>query len=372
MHPVNLWRQFDYVLFGVTVILVIFGILMIASATTGAIDTDLISRVPDQIQYAVIGMVLMVILTATDYRLLGGLHIWLYLLTIALLLLVLVLGQEGAAGAQRWINLGIPVQPSEVGKILLIITLSHHLSQNYHAMDKLSTVLKSILHMAVPAGLVFIQPDLGTTIVFVVLWFTLAWAAGLRIKHIVLFVMLFLLATPVLWSQMEPYQRERITNFIGTGGDEDEEDGLAYGSTYNIRQADISISSGGLIGKGYRNGPQTQLRFLRVRHTDFIFSVISEELGLIGGISTMALIALVIMRILRGARLAVDPLGSMICYGVASIIFFQTTVSIGMNLGILPVTGLTLPFISSGGTSLLSTLAGIGLAQSVIVRRRRV
>ena len=134
MHPVNLWRQFDYVLFGATVVLVIFGILMIASATTGAIDTDLISRVPDQIQYAIVGMVLVVILTATDYRLLGGLHVWLYSLTIVLLLLVLVVGQEGAAGAQRWINLGIPVQPSEVGKILLIITLSYHLSQNYHTM----------------------------------------------------------------------------------------------------------------------------------------------------------------------------------------------------------------------------------------------
>lgn len=364
----NIWRQFDYVLLGATVLLVIFGILMIRSATMGAVDPDLISRVPDQIRYAIIGIALIFAITALDYRLLGGMHVWLYAGMIGLLLLVVILGQTGDGGAQRWINVGIRIQPSEIGKVLIIITLAHYLSLRYQNLNSLGPVIGSAIHVAIPTALIFIQPDLGTAIVFMVIWFTLIWAAGLRMKHIMLFGLAGLLALPVVWSQMAPYQRERITTFIST----DDEGLETYGTRFNIRQAEISIGSGGLVGKGYANGTQTQLRFLRVRHTDFIFSVIAEEFGFVGGVSVMVLIGVVIMRILHGARTAVDPLGSMICYGVASIIFFQTVVSIGMNLGMLPVTGLTLPFVSSGGTSLLSILAGIGLAQSVIVRRRRV
>jgi rod shape determining protein RodA len=360
----SFWRQFDYILFGTTLLLIIFGILMIRSATIGAIDPDIINRVPDQIQYAIIGIILVFTLAAIDYRVLGGMHIWLYIVMIGLLVLVQLLGVVGDAGAQRWINVGIRIQPSEIGKILIIITLGYHLSQRYHEIGDLKTLFTSLLHVAVPAGLVFIQPNLGTTIVFMVIWFALVWAAGLRLKHIVLFLLAIMLAMPLLWSQMQDYQKSRITTFLNPEGDPT--------SYFNIRQAIISIGSGGFLGKGYANGTQSQLRFLRVRHTDFIFSVISEEFGFVGGLVVMGLLGVVILRILRGAQMAYDPLGSMICYGVAAIIFFQTVVSIGMNLSILPVTGLTLPFISSGGTSLLSILAGVGLAESVIIRRRRV
>lgn len=361
----SIWSRFDFVLFGAVGVLIVFGLLMIRSATMGAIDPELISRLPDQILYAAIGTVVMLLLTALDYRLLGGLHMWLYLVMVVLLLLVLVLGVEGEAGAQRWINLGIRIQPSEIGKILIIVTLGVYLARNYQDMDKLSTVFGSMLHLAIPAGLVFIQPNLGTTIVFGVIWATMVWGAGLRLKHIGLFAVSMLVIFPILWTVMEPYQRSRITTFIAP-------DATDRDTFYNIEQSQISIGSGGVFGKGYASGTQNQLRFLRVRHTDFIFSVIAEEFGLVGGISVMVLLGIVIFRILRGARLAADPLGALICYGIASIIFFQTFVSIGMNLRMLPVTGLVLPFISSGGTSLLSMMAGIGLAQSVIVRRRRI
>ncbi|MBZ0281706.1 MAG: rod shape-determining protein RodA [Anaerolineae bacterium] len=360
----SIWRHFDFVLFGTTLVLIIFGVLMIRSATMGAIDTELISRVPDQIRYAVIGIVLVFVLAAIDYRLLGGMHIWLYIIMVGLLILVRFLGVEGDAGSQRWINLGIRIQPSEIGKIIIIITLGHHLSQNYHNLDSLKGVMMSLVHISIPTGLIFLQPNLGTTIVFMVIWFTLIWAAGLRLKHIGLFLIVMIVAAPIIWTRLERYQQSRITTFINPEGDPD--------AQFNIRQALISVGSGGLVGKGYANGTQSQLRFLRVRHTDFIFSVISEEFGFVGGVAVMAGIAIVILRILRGARMAADPLGSMICYGVAAIIFFQTVVSIGMNLNMIPVTGLTLPFISSGGTSLLSMLAGVGLAESVIVRSRRV
>jgi rod shape determining protein RodA len=367
-NPRSIWRQFDFVLFGLTLLLTVFGILMIHSATRDAIDPDLISRVPDQIRYMMIGIGVMFVLAAIDYRLLGGIHQWLYFVMVGLLLLVKAFGVEGDAGSQSWINIGIRIQPSEIAKILIIITLGHYLAQNYHKMDSISTVIMSLVHIAIPTALIFIQPDLGMTIVFAVMWLTLVWAAGLRLKHIGMFLLVISLSAPVTlplaWAKMEPYQRLRITSFISPQSDPD-----AY---YNILQASISIGNGGLIGKGYTFGTQNRWRFLRVRHTDFIFSVIAEEFGFVGGMTVMVLIGLVILRILRAARTAADALGSLICYGVAAFIFFQTLVSIGMNLNLMPVTGLTLPFISSGGTSLLSTLMGIGLVESVLMRRRRV
>lgn len=365
----SIWQRFDFVLFGTTILLIVFGILMIRSATLDAVDPTLISRVPDQIRYAIIGVVLIFVLTAIDYRLLGGLHMWLYLLMVGLLALVPPFGVVGDAGARRWLNLGILIQPSELGKIIIIITLGHHLATNYQKLDSLWALIKSLIHVMLPVGLIFIQPDLGTTIVFMVIWAIMVWGAGLRIRHIMMGIAAAIIAAPILWSQMEAYQRARITTFIRCSVQTCAADDDDY---YNIRQALISIGNGGLTGRGYANGTQGQLRFLRVRHTDFIFSQIAEEFGFIGGMAVMGGIGLVIARILRGARMAIDPLGSLICYGVAGMIFFQTMVSIGMNLNLLPVTGLTLPFISSGGTALLSTMAGIGLAQSVIVRQRRL
>jgi rod shape determining protein RodA len=358
------WYQFDYLLMFFTILLIVFGLLMIRSATIGAIDPELIRRLPDQILYSAIGIVMVFVLAAVDYRLLGGIHNWLYGGMVFLLGLVLLFGVEGDGGARSWINFGIRLQPAEIAKVLIIITLGAYFAQNYQKLDKIETVIRSLIHLAIPTALIFVQPDLGMSIVFAVLWFTMIWGAGLRLRHLGIFMIVGIMALPILWSRMETYQKERITTFISPSPDD-----LSY---YNILQAQITIGNGGWIGQGYAQGPQSQLRFLRVRHTDFIFAVIAEEFGLVGGIVVLVLIAGVLYRILIAARTAADPLGSLICYGVASFIFFQTFVSIGMNLGLLPVTGLTLPFISSGGTSLLSTLAGIGLVESVIVRRRRV
>lgn len=364
----SIWRRFDWVLFGISVALTLFGILMIRSATLDAIDPDLINRVPNQIRYALISFAVLLGLAALDYRLLGGVSGWLYLIMIALLVAVFFFGVEGDGGSRSWLNLGIPIQPSEIAKVLIIITLGVYLARNYHRIDSIWTLAKSLLHVAVPTALIFVQPDLGMTIVFLVLWLTLVWASGLRLRHIAIALVVLIISTPitipVVWARMEPYQRQRIISFISPESDRN--------AFYNILQARISIGSGGLFGKGYAQGPQNTGRFLRVRHTDFIFSVIAEEFGFVGGMTVMILIGVVVVRILRGARVAADPLGSLICYGVASFIFFQTFVSIGMNLSLMPVTGLTLPFISSGGTSLLSTLAGIGLAESVIMRSRTI
>ncbi|MCY4146592.1 MAG: FtsW/RodA/SpoVE family cell cycle protein, partial [Chloroflexi bacterium] len=343
---------------------VVSGLLMSAGASQDAIHDDIISRVPDQVTYALIGFAVVIVLASIDYRLLGGITPWLYAGMVIILLLVRQFGVEGAGGATRWINIGIRIQPSEIGKIIVIITLSQYLSERYLQLDKLSTVFRSLLHVAVPAGLIFLQPDLGTTIVFVFIWAVIIWSAGFRLRHIAIFALFLTVALPIVFPLLEPYQRTRVETFLNPDVSSD--------AFYNINQAQISIGSGGAFGKGYYVGSQNTGRFLRVRHTDFIFSVIAHEFGMVGGVAVLGMIALVLMRILKGAREASDPLGSMICYGVAAMIFFQTTVSIGMNLRLLPVTGLTLPFVSSGGTSLLFTMVGIGLVQSVTMRRRRL
>lgn len=384
----SMWRDFDYILFGMTLLLIIIGILFIRSATLDAVDTDLINRVPSQIQFTVIGIGVVFILAALDYRLLGSLHGFLYTFIIFILGLVAGLGAVGAAGAQSWLNVGLQVQPSELGKILLVVTLGQHLATRYEKMDQLRTVLVSALHMAVPALMIFVQPDLGTTTVILFVWFVMVWAAGLRLKHLALLTVTGLAMMPMLWLNMEEYQRQRITTFLDSGEscaddpelvrsgecDFTDEDGNGIPDNkdrrYNIDQALISIGSGGLIGKGYANGSQTQGRFLRVRHTDFIFSVIAEEAGFLGATLVIVLMGIVIWRCIRAAALAADPLGSLIAYGVAGMIFFQTMVSIGMNLSILPVTGLTLPFVSSGGSSLITMMMGIGLVESVVMRHR--
>jgi rod shape determining protein RodA len=360
----RIWRNFDFVLMGVTLILIIYGVLMIRSATLGAVDTDLQNRVVRQEQYAAIGIVILLFTAAIDYRLLGSLHRYIYLVLVGLLALVVSLGVIGAAGAQRWLQVGIPVQPSELAKILLVIVLAQHLQHQYRKLDRLRTVLLSLAYVGLPAMLIFIQPNLGITLLVMFTWFVMVWAAGLRTKHIVLGLVVVLIGLPILWSNMQPYQRGRIYSFFGCDD--------SQGNCYNIKQSQISIGSGGWTGQGYANGTQTQLRFLRVRHTDFIFSVIAHELGFVGAVAVIILITLVLWRIMRAAALARDPLGSLICYGVAANIFFQTTVSIGMNLQLLPVTGLTLPFVSSGGSSLLTLLFGLGLVQSVVMRHKQM
>lgn len=360
----TLWRYFDFTLMGATLLLIIIGILFIRSATLDAVDTDLIGRVDSQITYTILGLFVVATLAALDYRLLGVLEPYIYMFLIFALAMVAVVGQIGDAGSQRWLDVGIPVQPSEIGKMLIILALGNHLSKRYEKLDKFSTVIISIIYFAVPAMLIFLQPNLGNVIAFTVIWFSMIWGAGLRLQHLAILATAGVLLLPVLWLNMQDYQRERILTFINP---EAEENSAAQ---FNRDQALISIGSGGLTGKGYTNGSQTQGRFLRVRHTDFIFSVIAEESGFLGAAGVIFLIGVVVWRIMDVATHARDELGSLICYGVAGIITFQTVVSIGMNLSILPVTGLTLPFVSSGGSSLLTLLFGIGLVQSVAMRNK--
>lgn len=352
-------KNFDYVLLTVVLILIAVGVMMIASATR---DVDsLAGRVNSQIIFAIIGIGILFIVSAIDYRLLTATSVWIYILLVLFLAVSSLFGVEGDAGAQSWLNLGIAgFQPSELAKIVLVIVLAHQLANNTEQIEKLPTILISLIWVAIPVFFIFIQPDLGISLLIMFIWLVMVWAAGLRWEHLLLFIAIGLVALPFLWNQMELYQQSRIIVFISPEADPD-----AY---FNIGQALTAIGNGGLLGRGYMQGSQSQLRFLRVRHTDFIFAVIAEEFGFIGAMIVLVLILIVILRVLRAANLSHDVAGGLICYGIAANLFFQTLVSIGMNIRLMPVTGLTLPFVSSGGSSLVTLLIGIGLVQSVLLR----
>ncbi|MBI3361517.1 MAG: FtsW/RodA/SpoVE family cell cycle protein, partial [Chloroflexi bacterium] len=216
----------------------------------------------------------------------------------------------------------------------------------------------------VPAALVFLQPDLSTAILFVVIWFAMVWAAGLKLKHIGVFAIVGLLLPLGLWPFMQDYMQKRIFQFIHPDFDP--------GAKYNVDQALISVGSGGWFGQGYGHASQVTLRFLRVRHTDFIFSTVAAQFGFIGSAILIAVMFFVIYRIVRAARMARDPFGAFLCYGIATMIFYQAAFNVGMNLNLLPVAGLPLPFISYGGSNLMTFMIAIGLVESVVLRHKQI
>lgn len=357
---IRIWRKFDSLLLAITLLLITYGLVMIYSATQSTADLQLLWRT--QLIRASLGLVAMLIVAAIDYRYYKALHKLLYAGIIILLLALLAVGQL-TGGTQRWFAAGA-IQPGELAKLVVIIVLAKYLSDHDGEMDRLKPLLVSLAIVALPLLLIFRQPDLGTSIIIGVIWLVMAVVAGVRVFHLGLLGGGAVLVSPVLWLAMQDYMRQRILLFLNPAGNPDD--------YYNVQQALISIGSGGWLGKGFGNGTQNQLRFLRVRHTDFLFSVIGEELGMLGAIVLFGLIILLLWRILRVANLAGDPFGRLICVGVAAVIFFQSIVNIGVNLGMMPVTGTPLPFVSYGGSSLLTFLLALGLVQSVLMRRKRL
>lgn len=371
------WHNFDFWLFGAVVLLTIFGITMIRSAIAGNIELIDTNTVQKQIIFAVGGVVVAMITAAIDYRLWASLSRILYWGIISSLVILDAIGNQ-LFGSNRWFSLGpILIQPSELAKIVIILILADFYTRNYEKVSNLGWVVRSLLLTLGIAIWILLQPDLSTSIVIFVLWFALTWASGLRVKHLLVAggigLVILAVGLPLLIMNydpanteglIKPYQVERIINFAFPDPD------ARHGSIYNVQQALVSIGSGGWVGQGYESGTQVQLRFLKVRHSDFIFSALAEEFGFVGTMVVMGLLLFIIYRCLRAAWMASDTFGALIAYGVATLLTFQAVVNIGMNLKLLPVTGLPLPFVSYGGSSLLSMLIGIGLVESVILRHK--
>ncbi len=357
----KVWRDFDFILLAATLLLIGLGIATIYSATINTLDLeDVPSR---QLTNALIGLALMFVVAAIDYRLLASFQKPIYFLMLASLGLVFLVG-EITHGSRRWIGTK-SFQPSELAKVLVVIVLAKYLADRSEKMGGLHQILLSLIYVIPPVLLIYFQPDLGTSVVIVVIWLAMIVAAGIPLLHLGLLSVVGVLSAPILWVSLEDYMRMRIVTFLDPSRD-------PLGTGYNINQALIAIGSGGWLGQGFASGSQSQLHFLRVRHTDFVFSVLAEELGFLGATILFGLLALMLWRILRAASLSRDTFGYLLAWGVATIIFFQSMVSIGMNLGLVPTTGIPLPFVCSGGSSLITFLIGLGLVQSVVMRHRKL
>jgi rod shape determining protein RodA len=364
----RLFQNFDWLLILAVGMLVLLGIILINNTTAaveGLFDTsnllqDFTFR---QILYAGAGFLALFVLSLLDYRIFAGLQWVFYLVLLALLGIVFALGQI-TLGAQRWIPLGpFQLQPSEVGKLLLVLVLAKFLADNSKQMDKWRTLGFSFGLVLLPAIMTYLQPDLGTSLIFMFLWGVMVLAAGLPWKQLLILALVLAILLPIVFLTLQPYQRDRITTFLNPTSD-------PLGAGYNVNQARIAIGSGQVLGRGIGSGTQSQLQFLRIRHTDFIFSVVGEELGFFGGVFFFALYAFVLIRMLRAAQVSRSTFGRLTAVGFASSLFFQAFVNLGMNVGIMPVTGIPLPFVSSGGSSLVTYLMMVGIIQSILAHEK--
>jgi rod shape determining protein RodA len=362
MFRPGFWRHFDFWLLGAVIISLVFGVTMIRSAIAG--NESLSEVVIRQIIFGGIGFLVILIVAIIDYRFWSGAIKPMYLVILVALGLLKIIGGT-RFGATRWIETGlVSIQPTELAKIVVILALASYFAANNEKPRNWGWLIQSLLITLGIAVLIYIQPNLSNVIVTMALWGALTWISGIQLKHLGIIAASGVGLVVIIFPFLEQYQRDRVFDFFI------DDPTASFGATYNVRQALAALASGGFFGKGYGLGSQTQLRFMKVRHTDFIFSVIGEEFGFLGAILVLGLIGFIVYRCLRAARLARDPFGALIAYGVAILIFFQAAVNIAVNLNLIPVTGVPLPFISYGGSGLLSLMLGIGLVESVIMRSK--
>ncbi|MDP8296911.1 MAG: rod shape-determining protein RodA [Candidatus Orphnella occulta] len=284
-------------------------------------------------------------------------------LNLFLLVLVLLVGNTHL-GAKRWLSLGLfSLQPSEFCKISFILVFARFLSDNSGRLDSFKTILLSLLLCMVPFLLILKQPDLGTALVFLPIFFVMIFVAGAKIKHLIILVLTGSAALPFMWSMLKVYQRKRLLVFLNPNID-------PLGAGYTIIQSKIAVGSGGLFGKGWLSGTQNQLNFLPERHTDFIFSVIGEEWGFAGSVILLGLFLLLVKQLLYIANTTNDQSGKLLITGIITLIWFQVFVNIAMTIGLMPVVGLPLPLVSYGGSNLMTIMVLISLAISVNAKRK--
>jgi len=342
--------------------------LMLAGASIATIysttlGTNNSGMAIDQLVFVCIGILAATMMTIIDYRNFQSWAWIFYLISIILLVMVLIMGKT-TYGATRWIDIGFTqIQPSEIFKFTAIIVLAGIMAKtNGQWLKKL---LSTIIVIAVPLVLIYLQPDLGTAIaiVIIVLGMFMAWPIPKAVKAAV--VGLLIICLPIGWLFLHDYQKERIYTFINPSRD-------PYGEGYNVIQSEIAVGSGGIDGRGLGNGPQSQLNFLPVSHTDFIFAGWSEATGFIGSITLIVILLTLSGRMYYIAYRTKELYGRFITIGFATMILGQSCINIGMNIGLAPVTGIPLPFMSAGGTSTVITFVLLGVVQSIYVRNHRM
>lgn len=349
----------------VTLLILAFGLTMIYSSTINA-TTAAEGRDAFRLQFVFLlfGLSAYLFFSFINYRFWQSWAWPIFGLSMGLLVLVLFIGGD-ATGTRRWLSFGaINIQPSEFAKLGMIMVASAALSARTRYAASWHYMLILGLILLPPALLVTMQPDLGTAVMFAGLWFSMVLAVGVKWRYILGIIGTIGISLPLLWGFLRPYQQQRVRVFLDPTSD-------PRGAGYNVIQAMIANGAGGVLGVGLGRGTQSQYKFLPVRHTDFIFSVIAEELGLIGTGVLILLFFILLWRILGAVQKASDNFGRYLCFCVFSMIALQTFINVGMNMGIMPVTGIPLPLVSYGGSSLIVTMAMLGLVQSVIIHSEK-
>jgi rod shape determining protein RodA len=362
----RLVKNFDWLTFAIVLLLSIIGVLTIFSATRQPDEAAQAPYYLKQIVWLLVGICGLIVFVSFDYMWLGRLSVPLYIVGLLLLVYVLISGKTGM-GAQRWISLGsVSFQPSELFKVIFIITLSNYLSFAKESLGMTEFFRLLLFMVLLPLILIFKQPDLGTATLMAVLFFLLILTKGIKRKALVLIITIGIISLPfigsIMWTGLKDYQKNRIIAFV-----EPEVDPSGIG--YHISQSKIAIGSGELFGKGFMKGTQGPFRFLPEKHTDFIFAAFAEEWGFLGSAFVLSLYFLLIMRGLDTAKKAKDDFGRLLALGITFMISIYLFINIGMTLGVMPVVGIPLPFMSYGGTALLTNFVAIGILINIRTRR---
>ncbi len=359
----SFWKRFDYILFIAVILLTIFGLIMISSATSNSKFGSFPFLKQQGVAFG-IGLVAIIILTLIDYEIWGKLYMFIYIFCNLLLVAVLIFGfGEENWGARSWLAIGgFTFQPSELVKIGVILSVAKIIDNNKENINELFTLSKILAFAGIPIFLIAKQPDYGTALVFIFFVAIMLFVAGIDFKYILYSSITGIISLPVIWLTLAPYQKNRILDFIDPTRD-------PLGSGYQVDQSITAIGSGKILGRGLYEGVQTQLGFLPEKQTDLIFAVIGEELGLIGGLLLIFLYLVMLLRLIRIAKKTEDLFGSLVVIGIVAMMVAHIFENIGMTMGLTPVTGIPLPFMSYGGTFLLVNMICIGLSLSVGVRK---
>lgn len=362
----RLLQNFDWLTFFAIICIAVIGVLTIFSATRQPLETTQSPLFLKQILWLLIGVCGLILFVSFDYIWLSRFSFIVYGLGLILLIIVLITGRVGM-GAQRWLSIGpIAFQPSEFFKLAFVIMTAHYLSLSQRSVSVSQLVKIVLILVFIPFVLLLKQPDLGTAVVVASIFFAMLLARGLERRALVLIMALGIISLPflgnILWTGLKDYQKNRIISFMDPEAD-------PAGIGYHLNQSKVAIGSGEFLGKGFLNGTQGPFRFLPERHTDFIFAVFAEEWGFVGSIALLGLYLFVIMRGLDTAKKAKDEFGRMLASGVTFMFCVYFFVNIGMTLGMMPVVGVPLPFMSYGGTALLSNFIAAGILINVRTHR---
>jgi rod shape determining protein RodA len=354
------WRAFDLQLTTYAALLVAIGLVM--AYTNSAEGGATFNR---GLMWAAIAVIVFIVATMFDYHWLKTFAWPIYGIQLGLLIVTLAIG-DGVGGSARWVNIGpLAFQFSEIAKILMIVVLANFLASREGHLDSIVSIIGACLLIGPPLVLVMLQPDLGTSLVFGAILAGMLWMSGASLKWLTTLTGAVVAMVPIAWTYiLLDYQKARLTAFLNANPD-------IQGAGFQLHQAQIAVGSGGFFGKGLMNGTQTQGDLLPVQATDFVFATLAEELGFIGAIVLFALFILLLWRVLVSGWRSRDAFGTLFAAGIGSMILFQVIVNVGMVLGVMPITGIPLPFVTHGGASLVSMAAGLGILQSINIRQTR-